>query len=590
MIPATLLLLGSVWVLDDGEKVKEDAAAVVDALGPKIELAALADETIAFQIVVHADDASLAGVTVDVAAPGVRVERFVEHFVEVRRASGGKDPKESLGWVSGSGPSTRFTGWLPDALIPVESAPAWRPYPMAIARQRNGIVWVDLTVSRMAGVQRGEVKVRAGDRILATFPIEVRVVPRALPERPLRTMLYYESSNLEKRTGSAETEHALWRLLRKHRLTPLHAVTSPEDLDHHRAALDGTFYAKDYDGPGPGNGDGVLAIGMYGDLGKPDAEKLETVLAIGDRLGPLLATTDTFVYAKDEDCTSPWGPAWKKLLDGSRHAKRIRVAWTCSEDPTKQGVDIAIQLGTFDPARTAKARAMGKEVWIYNGQQPHTGSFHTDAPAITPRVNGWIQATNDIGRWFYWEVGFWYDGNRGGRGPYDPFVTAETFHNADGDWGVGDGVLVYPGKQVDRFQEHSIGIDGVLPSIRLKNWRRGIEDAGYYQLAHAVDAARAEAVAKELLPAVLDRAKEGKPASWSEAGKPWREARARLLAIIEGGAAAAVATSAPPAPVPAPKNGCSRGCNEGPASNAPGAVLALALALVLTGRRRARER
>jgi hypothetical protein len=171
-------------------------------------------------------------------------------------------------------------------------------------------------------------------------------------------------------------------------------------------------------------------------------------------------------------------------------------------------------------------------VWIYNGQRPESDAFFTDTPATALRANGWIAAMAGIDRWFYWETTFWYDDNHGGHGPYDPFTTAETFHNSGGDYCEGDGVLVYPGKQVDAFTDHSIGIDGVIASIRLKNLRRGIEDAGYYQLAHAADAAKAEAVATTLLPTVLSAAIDDSPVSWPVSGQTWFDARKALLALI----------------------------------------------------------
>jgi hypothetical protein len=186
----------------------------------------------------------------------------------------------------------------------------------------------------------------------------------------------------------------------------------------------------------------------------------------------------------------------------------------------------------YDPGSAKTAASNGKTVWIYNGIRPQTDAFFTDTSAIALRANAWIAAMNGIRRWFYWETTFWYDSNRGGHGPYDPFTTAETFHNSDGDQCQGDGVLVYPGKQVDQFTDHSLGINGVVASIRLKNLRRGIEDAGYYQLAHAANAAQAEAIAGALLPTTLSSASDGRPVAWSEAGSPWFAARKQLAALV----------------------------------------------------------
>jgi len=198
----------------------------------------------------------------------------------------------------------------------------------------------------------------------------------------------------------------------------------------------------------------------------------------------------------------------------------------------------------FDPAVSVP----GKRLWIYNGRQPYTGGFLTDMDAVSPRVNGWLAGKHDLGRWFYWQSTFWRDGNQGGWGAFDPFVTAETFHNQFGEWAVGDGVLVYPGKQVDAFSIHSLGMAGVVASIRLKNWRRGIQDAGYLKLARAADAARAEAIVKELIPRVLQEGApfSGRAPSYGDSGIKFFEARGRLLALFSSG----VQPSIPPFPAP----------------------------------------
>jgi MYXO-CTERM domain-containing protein len=303
--------------------------------------------------------------------------------------------------------------------------------------------------------------------------------------------------------------------------------------------LDGSLYTtpNGYDGPAVGLGDGILSLGTYGSFGAPSSSTLKTVEGIADAVAAakLFPTTDVFVYAIDETCSSSYGADWKTLLAGSSDAnvKNVKVGWTCSTDPSAQPVDIPIVWGgEFNLTTANAARAKGKDVWIYNGARPSTGSFLTDTEAVELRANGWIGGVYPVGRWFYWETAFWYDGNSGGHGPYDPFVTSETFHNNYGDECQGDGVLVYPGKQVDMFTADSVGIDAVLASIRLKNWRRGIEDAGYYQLAHAADAAKAETIAKGLLGNVLDSAKGGDPVSYPEKGKPWFDARKALLDLI----------------------------------------------------------
>ena len=640
-VPRVAMGAPVVWALDDGEKIKQDAAPAALASGTgnpvwspgqPVRLFALKNETVAFQIVVAADGARLDGVTVDLDslatattkianAPGATdptryvgrpIERFVEHFFDVSRPSGGKVAGESLGWAPGSGPSVaKWTGKIPDALIPVEVAPSWSPYPMAIAAHTNGIVWIDVTVSKSQppGLYKGPLVVKAGGVVLASLPVELEVVDVTLPDRPVRTMLYYARSAIDRRMGggglaegarSDAAEQHLFRLFHRHRLSPMHSAMTADEVARRIDVLDGSFYTakSGYEGPLEGVGDGVLSLGTYGGLGAPDASKLARVEAIADLLAQksLFATTDTFVYAIDEDCSSPYGATWKSLIAGSSNAnvKKVRVAWTCSEDATKQPVDIPIQAGAFDAKKTAQARAQGKEVWAYNGHMPQTGSILTDTPAVSLRVNGWLSGMFDIGRWFMWETTFWYDDNRGGHGPYDPFVTAETFHNADGDYSMGDGVLVYPGKQVDMFTSHSVGMDGVVASIRLKNWRRGIEDAGYFQLAHAADPKRAEAIARALLPGVLSAAKDGQAPSWSDASRPYFDARKALLALVPRGTSGGPGVGAKPGAAgpsmdrdaKATRSGC-RGCSQAGAGRASGGwSFAVFLAVLLRRKRR----
>ncbi len=556
------------WVIDDGEKVGREATATpyergeqnpVWHPGKPVRLFALRDEVVAFQVVVEADAAALPSVTVDVrplsSNGGARLpspSRFVESFVRVRRASGGRTAGESLGWEAGSGPPPgAWIGWVPDALVPVERAPSWAAYPMRIAPNTNGVLWVDVYVPRdqAPGLYQGTIDVANEGRALSSIRLELDVKSVVLPPPTGEATVFYDPEELERRMGDG-AEEALWKLLHAHRVSPLHDATSPADVGRQRDALSGALYASErgYVGPGANRGDGVLAIGAYGALGAPDFAKTSRVQAIVDAAARarVLAGTDVFVYADDEQCDSPLGAAWREALRSSPDARvrAVRVAWTCTEDPAKQPVDIAMLLAHYDVAQADRSRRLGKEVWVYNGVLPRTGTFLLDADAISPRVNGWLAAMYGVRRWFYWEATYWY--GQHGAAPIDPFVEPETLHNRDGDWANGDGVLVYPARQDDAFGEHSLGYTGVLPSIRLKNWRRGLQDGAYLELARARDRARADAVARSLVPIAFDDAKAGRPPSWSPHGAAFAEARRALLAIAVGEPASPGGPGAPP--------------------------------------------
>ncbi|MGH7293418.1 MAG: hypothetical protein ACRELB_00725, partial [Polyangiaceae bacterium] len=190
LAPGRALAEPSAWVIDDGEKVLQGAQDTplergqddpVWSPGEPVRLFAMRNESVALQVVVAADDAELEGVTVElpelrdadgaamVDAPKSRlvgrpVERFVEHFVDVWRPSRGKLDGGSRGWEPGSGPPDgAYVGRVPDALIPVEDAPAWDPYPMKVRAHQNGVVWIDVNVPReqAPGAYRGVVTVQS---------------------------------------------------------------------------------------------------------------------------------------------------------------------------------------------------------------------------------------------------------------------------------------------------------------------------------------------------------------------------------------------------------------------------------------------
>ena len=274
----------------------------------------------------------------------------------------------------------------------------------------------------------------------------------------------------------------------------------------------------------------VVALGAYGMLGAPTSEVLARVDAMVGRLpvGPQL-----FLYAIDESCGSPRAAEWRQAFAAHPPPRPVAVAQTCSEPPGRQPVDIAmLAAASFGRGTPAEARASGRRAFIYNGVMPRTGTLLLDADSQSLIANGWIAAAMAIERWFYWESTFWNDDNRGGHGPVDPFLTAETFHNADGDSVLGDGLLLYPGRQGGRFAASSLGADAVFPSLRLKAIRRGIEDAGLIALAareHPEETAR---VVARALPAALDEADPEGPPSWRRAPLSFAEARAELRGLV----------------------------------------------------------
>jgi hypothetical protein len=107
----------------------------------------------------------------------------------------------------------------------------------------------------------------------------------------------------------------------------------------------------------------------------------------------------------------------------------------------------------------------------------------------------------------------------------------------------GDGVLFYPG--TDRvFRDESYGLVGPIASLRLKYWRRGIQDVDYITLAAEVNPRAVAAIVEKMVPKVLwengvndptDPTWVFAPISWSIDPADWETARRQLANIIEGG-------------------------------------------------------
>ena len=106
----------------------------------------------------------------------------------------------------------------------------------------------------------------------------------------------------------------------------------------------------------------------------------------------------------------------------------------------------------------------------------------------------------------------------------------------------GDGLLFYPGTDMV-FPAESRGLEGPIASLRLKHWRRGIQDVKYIQLAEQIDGVATQAIIDEMVPEVMwevgvadlnDPTFVHKPPSWSFDPDVWENARAKLANIILG--------------------------------------------------------
>ncbi len=516
------------------------------------EIVALPGETVAFQVIVAAADESLDNVTIDCSEFPVIDNRttsscdiFLVYEIPMQRRSGGRYGDESLGWTSKSKPEAEIPPTtIADPLIPVTLAPAWAKYPTRIAGQSLQSFWIDVGIpeaGHFPAAFKGILKVRARDRLLASIPLNIAVGATALPYAAAKTMLYFDPEEILDRTGTRDSIDAYLKLIHRHGISSVFPVKSGVDIAQFSSYFSGALFseARGYIGVGANRPGNVIVIGIYGSMGEPNDQSIthvDEILTELEHLGfrSVPGTCDIFLYAIDEQCASTRGRQWRQALDasGTERLRQLRVGHTCSDPPDRQAVDLVMMgASAYSPAHALRGRRARKQVWAYNGGLPETGTFLTDSPTLSLTANAWIQANYGIERWFYWESTFWNDDNRGGRGPYDPFATAETFHNQDGDYCNGDGVLVYPGRQL-QFPKHDLATVEVIPSIRLKQWRRGVQDAGYIALARRTDPTATDRIIRQVLRGSSETTFHRNGVPWQGDAETFRQARVALFDVI----------------------------------------------------------
>ncbi len=231
--------------------------------------------------------------------------------------------------------------------------------------------------------------------------------------------------------------------------------------------------------------------------------------------------------------------AFDSATDGVPGAPPIDLLWTSHTNPRVWLGEPELDLvGTIrlwapnahaaDPELLGQRVAVGETAWFYHSGHPAVGGHVINVAGTDFRSWGLIAARYGMSGTFVWAANLGHDAR-----PY-----AIPSYRPDDDR-IGNGTLVYPGAALERIGFEASA--GPVPSMRLKAWHRGLQDAELYYLARAVDVERADAIIEELIPLALAEAvAEGLTSpTWPQAAAPWIDARDAWLQIAaEGGAVA----------------------------------------------------
>jgi hypothetical protein len=475
----------------------------------------------------------------------------------------------------------------PDIAVPMELVKSFEIEP-----GHNQSVWVDIYIPKNAasGTYTGEVVVQDGTTAGRRIPVELRVRNFILPDVPAaKTMVATSYHDVAKRytaqgypsPGTGEDELTRLVLDRQMLLAHRHKIsliddnsgadTWPQDSPRPEwgPRLSGALFTarNGYRGPGEGVGNNVFSIGTYGQWhdwwGPPTRASLWSRT---DKWESWFAQnapdTERFLYLADESDAygdlerwSRWigmnpGPGGKLQAFATADLLKARelvpslgivASWF------RVGITAAWQKAV-DQVQTEQ----GKRFYLYNGVRPASGSFAIEDDGVSLRELAWGQHKKKIDRWFFWNATY-YDDFQGQRGPTDVFANAQTFGGKptrDPSLGLtgwnysnGDGLLFYPGMDA-LYPARSYNLEGPIASLRLKLWRRGIQDVDYLALAEKVNPQRTRAIIERMVPKVLWEYGVGDPSdptwvrtpiSWSTNPDDWEAARRELADIIENG-------------------------------------------------------
>ncbi len=480
----------------------------------------------------------------------------------------------------------------PDIAVPMEAVPSF-----TVAANQSQSVWVDVYVPKTvdAGVHAGSVTLLENGLVTRTIPVELTVRNFSLPDAPAsKTMLFVGTEDVAARyTGTrfpnagTAADTLTRQLMDKHfqvgHRHKLHMVTEGDEAGDKPGAqwvarLDGSLFsaARGYDGPGVGLGNDVYSIGSYGQWSWKTGVTEASMRARTDAWETWFLTnfpsTTRFLYLADESVNYAEIEKWSQWMNNNPGIGKNLMSFATIPLMTAIGDPVVSSAATATPsldvvtsgmevgdkakwtaAVDARLAKPDKRLFLYNGHRPAGGTFCTDDDGVSLRLLPWTQYKKKIQRWFYWQSTYYKD-YQGGRVPSETNVykTAATFsgpttiNSSKGETGWnhtnGDGVLFYPGTDTV-YPTDAPKIMGPVASLRLKHWRRGVQDVDYITLANTVDAARTQAIVNRMAPKVLweygsdtvtDPTYVQTDISWSINPDDWETARLQLADIIEG--------------------------------------------------------
>ncbi|MBW4535442.1 MAG: DUF4091 domain-containing protein [Pleurocapsa minor HA4230-MV1] len=420
----------------------------------KINLKAAKGEYEAFQIVVQAPPGNLSNVNLTVSdlknSQGELISKdnitlYREHYIKLDRPS-------YSGWPANP---TRGQGWYADALIPfvdpntgkdIQNAPL-DAVPFNLAAGTNQPIWVDIFVppSTAPGEYQGKFTIES-DRGISEGQIDLTVWNFTLPVQPSIDSYFniWENRGIEAQT-----------LLLEHRLMPSQRIKYPDQQDAFKRL-------------------GVKSVNLPFWSGANyhtcQMDPAPSVNKLKEASAQYPSNLLKYVFSVDEIdlCKNLETPL-------KQWAKNIHQAGLKHLAVMKPRADLydQIDIWVVNPLMHEEAKfeiqevkKQGDEIWFYTGYSTdYSPLWHLDSPPINFRIpQGWIAQSLNLKGVLLARVDTWTE---------NPWQEVPIYVQGDIDY-PGIEMLFYPGDKV--------GLNQVVPSIRLKRIREGMEDYEYTEI------------------------------------------------------------------------------------------------------------
>ncbi len=541
-----------------------------------VRLHAARNETVAFQLVLRRTSSRApTQVSVSLGQWGndqrIDTQLFMAHYHWV--------DKGGYQW----GPKTKVREWpaaYPDALLPQvhgcnETQQAlFDAIVLPDDKHQNQAIWIESYVPHtvLPGIHSLPIELTMGKQTI-TLQLQLTVYDVSLPDIPSIDAIgeVYRSYALEGAGVNRHSEswkqmaHCYQQLAHRHRMVFIERTPSLPDsaswqhyIDTYHPVLNGDLFtaSKGYTGTGEGKPVTIwrtpwpqeLNVLVESPLGKADFTRYET---LAEEWQSVVASqqwnnTKFFAYAFDEvdgpdksgmpereyrayiqSVHEQMGQLQEALDSGAGTA--LDLLWTSHSNPESWADDPELDLrgkvrlwspnaSAASPAFLAERASEGEDTWFYHSGHPAVGAHSINAYGVDMRTWGVIGARYGIKGQFMWAVNLGSDER--------PFK--EPSYKPDDDR-FGNGVLVYPGNQLDK-----IGFEptpGPLPSMRLKTWRRGLQDAEIFLLAYDQHPEKAAALIERIMPVALADATGD--AAWSLFPSDWINFKQALLTLAQ---------------------------------------------------------